>query len=89
LKNGEILLKCGNEFSKSYENIWNSTYNIRSYNDLEDFRDNYESLGNIVKIEEPTYNEVVSFNKPKEMTVEEISKALGYKIIIKEDNENE
>lgn len=55
--------------------------------DMDDIDDDGYVCGgrHIVKVEQPIYNSIYSNNEVREMTVEEISKALGYEVkIVKE-----
>ena len=83
LDNGEKLLyiKDKDEFIDLKYGQSNSLCDL---SDIDD--DGYVCVGNhIIKVEQPTYASMYSTNEVREMTVEEISKALGYEVkIVKE-----
>lgn len=72
---------------KSDEDRFDSESNCADYNYIESFN-REDGFGKIIKIEEPTYTTVYeSSEEVKEMTMEEVCKALGKNIKIVKESE--
>ena len=87
LRNGdELILSEDNKFKDIKPINYNDVISLDDfYNDLT-YKNRINEDFDIIKVERPIYSIIYErTNKPKEMTLEEISKALGYEVKIKED----
>ena len=89
LRNGDRLIYCNEYFTDLEDNNRNC---LSSLDDLKndmfyDDDDKEYRENDIVKVERAKSYEIIYKRETKEMTISEISKALGYDVkIIKEDN---